>query len=63
MAGELGGFNTIVPMYVAAIKGTPFVDGDGNGRAVPELSTGLYPSHNIPPHPTANCLAIVSAAL
>jgi len=51
MAGELGGFNTIVPMYVAAIKGIPFVDGDGNGRAVPELSTGLYPAYNIPPHP------------
>lgn len=51
MAGELGGFNTMVPMYVAAIKGLPFVDGDGNGRAVPELSTGLYPTYNIPPHP------------
>jgi hypothetical protein len=51
MAGELGGFNTIVPMYVAIAKEIPFVDGDGNRRAVPELSTGLYPSYNIPPHP------------
>lgn len=51
MAGELGGFNTMVPMYVAIQKGIPFVDGDGNGRAVPELSTGLYPIFNIPPVP------------
>lgn len=51
MAGELGGFNTMVPIYVAIQKGIPFVDGDGNGRAVPELSTGLYPVFNIPPVP------------
>lgn len=42
MAGELGGFNTMVPLYVAALKGVPFVDADANGRAVPELSTCLY---------------------
>jgi DUF917 family protein len=42
MAGELGGFNTMVPLYVAALRGTPFVDADGNGRAVPELATDLY---------------------
>ena len=51
MAGELGGFNTMVPIYVAALEGLPFVDGDGNGRAVPELSTGLYPTYDIPPNP------------
>ncbi len=51
MAGELGGFNTMVPMYVAIKKRIPFVDGDGNGRAVPELSTGLYPIFDIPPVP------------
>jgi len=42
MAGELGGFNTMVPLYVAALKGVPFVDADANGRAVPELETCLY---------------------
>jgi len=42
MAGELGGFNTMVPLYVAALRGVPFVDADGNGRAVPELTTDLY---------------------
>lgn len=51
MAGELGGFNTMVPMYVAISKGIPFVNGDGNGRAVPELNTGLYPAFDIPPTP------------
>jgi DUF917 family protein len=42
MAGELGGFNTMVPLYVAALEGIPFVDADANGRAVPELETCLY---------------------
>jgi hypothetical protein len=51
MAGELGGFNTMVPIYVAALKRIPFVDADGNGRAVPELGTTLYSIYNIPPHP------------
>jgi hypothetical protein len=51
MAGELGGFNTMVPMYLSILKDIPFVDGDGNGRAVPELSTGLYPIYDIPPTP------------
>lgn len=51
MGGELGGFNTMVPMYVAIKKGIPFIDGDGNGRAVPELSTGLQPIHDVLPFP------------
>ncbi len=42
MAGELGGFNTMVPLYVAALEGVPFVDADAQGRAVPELETSLY---------------------
>lgn len=51
MAGELGGFNTMVPIYVSIQKGIPFIDGDGNGRAVPELGTGLFPIYNILPTP------------
>lgn len=46
MAGELGGFNTIVPMYVSALKGVPFLNSDAQGRAVPELSTCLYKVHH-----------------
>jgi len=51
MAGELGGFNTMVPLYTAALMDVPVIDADGNGRAVPELATGLYPIYNIPPVP------------
>jgi len=51
MPGEIGGFNTIVPLYVASRGNVPVVDADGNGRAVPELSTGLYPIYKIPTSP------------
>lgn len=51
MPGEIGGLNTITPLYVASQKGVPVVDADGNGRAVPELSTGLYPIYKIPTIP------------
>lgn len=51
MAGEMGGFNTLTPFYVALKKGIPVVDADGNGRAVPELSTGLCSIYEIPTNP------------
>jgi len=51
MPGEIGGLNTVTPLYVASQKNIPIVDADGNGRAVPELSTGLYPIYNIPASP------------
>ena len=51
MAGELGGFNTMVPLYVAALQGVPFVDADGNGRAVPELGADLYAVGDVPHSP------------
>jgi len=51
MPGEIGALNSITPLYVAAQKGVPVVDADGNGRAVPELSTGLYPIYKIPTSP------------
>jgi DUF917 family protein len=51
MAGELGGFNTMVPLYVAALKGVPFVDADGNGRAVPEMGADLYAAAEVPHSP------------
>lgn len=47
MAGELGGFNTMVPLYVAALEGVPFVDADAQGRAVPELATSLYQIYGV----------------
>jgi DUF917 family protein len=51
MPGEIGGLNTITPFYVAAQRGVPVVDADGCGRAVPELSTALYPIYQIPASP------------
>ncbi len=56
-SGELGGFNTFVPMMVAICsdsdpkKRIPFLDVDGNGRAVPELNTSLNSARQFPPYP------------
>ncbi len=50
-SGEQGGFNTMVPIYTAIKLGMPMLDLDGNGRAVPELNTGLLPIRNIPIDP------------
>jgi len=50
-SGEMGGLNTIVPLYVAAKINMPVVDADGNGRAVPELGTSLNPIHGVPTSP------------
>ena len=51
MPGEIGGFNVITPLYVASRGNIPVVDADMNGRAVPELSTGLCPTYKIPTSP------------
>jgi len=52
MPGETGGFNTITPIYVAAIKKLTVVDADGTGgRAVPDLETTLYYLYGIPTSP------------
>jgi len=50
-SGEMGGLNTITGMYTAALKGVPFVDADGQGRAVPELNTCLFHINDIPHSP------------
>lgn len=34
---ESGGLNSTIPLYVAGIAGRPVIDGDGMGRAFPEL--------------------------
>lgn len=52
MPVETGGFNSIVPLYVAAYKNMPVADFDGaGGRAVPELNTLLYQLYGIPSSP------------
>lgn len=47
-SGEQGGFNTMVPIYAAAKLRMPILNLDANGRAVPELGTGLNPIYDIP---------------
>ncbi len=52
MPVETGGFNSLVPLYVAAYKNMPVADFDGaGGRAVPELGTLLYQLYQIPSSP------------
>jgi hypothetical protein len=56
-SGELGGFNTFMPMLVSILsdrdpsKRIPLLDVDGNGRAVPELNTSLNSVRGFPPCP------------
>jgi len=50
---ELGGFNTLVAVDVAARCGLPVVDADGAGRAVPEVHLKVYTIDNIPLAPMA----------
>ena len=50
-SGEMGGGYTLLPLYAAWKCGLPIIDTDGNGRAVPELNTGLLPVHGIPTSP------------
>lgn len=56
-SGEMGGFNTFVPMMVAILSDKElknrikFIDTDGNGRAVPELNTTLASMRGYPPYP------------
>ena len=50
-SGEQGGGNTMLPVYTAYVLGMPIIDTDGNGRAVPEMNTGLEPIYGIPTSP------------
>jgi len=45
---ELGGFNTLVAVDVAARCGIPLVDADGAGRSVPEVHLKVYTIDDIP---------------
>jgi DUF917 family protein len=42
IAVELGGFNTLAAVDVAARRGVPVVDADGAGRSVPEVHLKVY---------------------
>ena len=51
--GEIGGGNAIGPMITALQCGLPVVDGDGMGRAFPELQMDTFMIEGTPPAPFA----------
>ncbi|MBI2848132.1 MAG: DUF917 domain-containing protein [Chloroflexi bacterium] len=50
MPGEIGGLNSITPLFVAARKNIAVLD-SASGRAGPQLSTSLYRIHRLPLSP------------
>ena len=50
---EAGGLNSTIPFMVAAKTGLPLIDGDGMGRAFPELQMVSFTLHDIPACPLA----------
>ena len=51
--GEIGGSNSMRPMIVAAQTGVPVIDGDGMGRAFPELQMDTFSIYGVAPTPGA----------
>ena len=51
ISAEIGGGNAISPLIVAHQAGIGIVDGDGMGRAFPELQMDTYMIYGIPPTP------------
>jgi hypothetical protein len=52
---ETGGFNSVVPLHAGAVKGLPVIDGDGAGRAIPELEQTTFNLRGVSVEPI--CLA------
>jgi len=50
---EMGGSNSIEPILTAAYAGLPVVDGDGMGRAFPELQMSTFFIYGLDPSPGA----------
>ncbi|HEX5167035.1 MAG TPA: DUF917 domain-containing protein [Thermomicrobiales bacterium] len=46
--GEIGGSNSTRPMVVGAMAGLPVLDGDGMGRAFPELQMDTFSIYGVP---------------
>ncbi len=53
ISAEIGGSNSIEPMLAAAKAGLPVVDGDGMGRAFPEVQMSTYFIYGLAPFPSA----------
>lgn len=50
---EIGGGNSVEPFLVAAKTGLPVLDGDGMGRAFPEMPMITYFIYGVSPYPCA----------
>jgi len=55
ISGEIGGSNSLEPVVAASLAGLPVVDGDGMGRAFPELQMTTYFIYGVPPVPAVVC--------
>ncbi len=53
MPVDVGGINSTIPLYVAARRGIPVVDADGQGRAFPELHMETFAVHGVSGTPMA----------
>jgi uncharacterized protein len=53
--GEIGGSNSTRPLIAGAQTGLPVIDGDGMGRAFPELQMCTFMMDGIPANPAALC--------
>ena len=51
VAAEAGGINGTLPMAIGAMTGLPVVDGDGMGRAFPELQMCTFGVYGVPASP------------
>lgn len=51
LIGEIGGSNALMPLICALHMGLPVVDGDGMGRAFPELQMDTFSIAGLPHHP------------
>ncbi|BAB54527.1 DUF917 domain-containing protein [Mesorhizobium japonicum] len=52
---EAGGINSTIPFVVAAASGLPLLDGDGMGRAYPELQMVTFTMHGVSATPMVLC--------
>lgn len=55
LCGEAGGVNSTTPFVVAAASGLPLVDGDGMGRAFPELQMVTFTLSGVSATPMVLC--------
>lgn len=53
LSGEIGGLNSMIPLYAAARLRLPVVDCDGTGRAFPQVHMSTFTLHGISATPFA----------